>query len=153
MKGNHFSELCTKLFEAISWFLITWWLTSCSTQNYTNNWPSCLFSLLKLWVPTLFSVVEYSTLPIRSSYVVLINPTHYYGKRPCAWSTLDSLVHYLVPRPVIMVFGLGMRLCVCKHAKLQSGILHNRQQPQCCDRLLLTRLNLKQCKDTEWLLW
>ena len=36
----------------------------------------------------------------------------------------------LVPRPMIVVFGLGTRLHVRMHTKLENGILRNRQQPQ-----------------------
>ena len=36
----------------------------------------------------------------------------------------------LVPRPMIVVFGLGMRLHVRMHTKLENGVLRNRQQPQ-----------------------
>ena len=45
-----------------------------------------------------------------------------------------------------MVFGLGMRLRVRMRTKLENGVLHNGQQPQCCEWLLLTRVNLKLFK-------
>ena len=36
----------------------------------------------------------------------------------------------LVPRPMIMVFGLGTRLHLHRYTKIENGILHNEQQPQ-----------------------
>ena len=61
------------------------------------------------------------------------------------WSTRDfARVHYsLIPRPMIVVFGLGTRLHVHMHTKLENGILRNGQQPQSVEWLLLTRVNLK----------
>ena len=41
-----------------------------------------------------------------------------------------SLVTSLVPRPVIVVFGLGTRLHVRMHTTLENGVLRNGQQPQ-----------------------
>ena len=35
----------------------------------------------------------------------------------------------LAPRPMTVVFGLGMRLHVCMRTTLQNGVLCNRQQP------------------------
>ena len=63
----------------------------------------------------------------RLTYVVFINLAHYYayGKRsckPCTWSCTS-----LVPRPMIVVFGLGARLHVCMHKTLENGILRNGQ--------------------------
>ena len=43
----------------------------------------------------------------------------------------------LVLRQMIVVFGLGMRLYVHVHTKLENGVLHNGQQ------LLSTRVNLR----------
>ena len=42
-----------------------------------------------------------------------------------------------------MVFGLGTRLRVHMRTKLENGVLHNKQQSQCCEWLLLTRVSLK----------
>ena len=45
-----------------------------------------------------------------------------------------------------VVFGLGTRLRVRMRTKLENGVLHNEQQPQtaeCCEWLLLTRVNSK----------
>ena len=44
-----------------------------------------------------------------------------------------SLVRTLsvVPRPMSVVFGLGTRLRVRMRTKLENGIVHNEQQPQC----------------------
>ena len=36
----------------------------------------------------------------------------------------------VVPRPMLVVFSLGMRLRVYMHTNLQNGILRNGQQPQ-----------------------
>ena len=36
----------------------------------------------------------------------------------------------VIPRPMGMVFGLGMRLCLRMRTKLENGVLHNGQQPQ-----------------------
>ena len=41
-----------------------------------------------------------------------------------------SLVTSLVPRLTIEIFGLGTRLLVRMHTKLQNGIVCNGQQPQ-----------------------
>ena len=41
-----------------------------------------------------------------------------------------SLVTRLVPRPMIMVFGLGMRLHVYMRTTLENGVLRNGQQAQ-----------------------
>ena len=50
----------------------------------------------------------------------------------------------LVLRPMSVVFGLGMRLHVHMCTKLENGILHNGQQPQCVvNGFLMTRVNLK----------
>ena len=49
-------------------------------------------------------------------------------KRPCRWSI--SLVTSLVPRPMIVVFGLGTRLHVRMRTTLENGVLRNGQQPQ-----------------------
>ena len=35
----------------------------------------------------------------------------------------------LVPKPMTVVIGLGMRLDVHMHTRLENGILHNGQQP------------------------
>ena len=49
----------------------------------------------------------------------------------------------LVPRAMIVVFGLGTRLHVHMHTKVQNGVLCNGQQPQSVvNGLLLTRVNL-----------
>ena len=42
-----------------------------------------------------------------------------------------------------VVFGLGTRLCVRMRTILENGVLHNEQQSQCCEWVLLTRVNLK----------
>ena len=34
----------------------------------------------------------------------------------------------LIPKPMTVVFGLGMRLCVCKDTNLENGILCNMPQ-------------------------
>ena len=50
----------------------------------------------------------------------------------------------LASRPMTVVFGLGMRLCVRMRTQLENGVLSNAQQPsECCEWLLLTRVNLK----------
>ena len=51
---------------------------------------------------------------------------HYYGKRLCQpsyWSTSDSCLTSLTPRPMIVVFGLEMRVYVCMHTNFENGIL------------------------------
>ena len=57
----------------------------------------------------------------------------------------------LASRLMIVVFGLGTRLRVRMRTKLENGVLSNGQQPQCCKRLLLARVNLKRDGDAEWL--
>ena len=70
----------------------------------------------------------------RLTCVVFINLVHCYGKKPCHCSASGqlaiSLVTSLVPRLMIVIFGLGMRLRVRMRTKLQNGILRNGQQPQ-----------------------
>ena len=51
----------------------------------------------------------------------------------------------LIPRPMIVVFGLGTRL-TCTHAyKIRKWrSLQRTAATECCEWLLLTRVNLKQ---------
>ena len=69
----------------------------------------------------------------RLTCVVLINLVHYYRKRPCQCSVSGQLaillVTSLIPRLMIVIFGLGMRLLVHMRTKLQNGALRNGQQP------------------------
>jgi len=61
-----------------------------------------------------------------------ISPGNYYEieKRPCQlYSTHDSCVTSLAPRPMTVVFGLGTRLRVRMGTTLENGILCNRQKP------------------------
>ena len=59
----------------------------------------------------------------------------------------SSIMHYsVVPRSMSVVFGLGTRLCVRMRTKLENGVLHNEQ---CCEWLLLTRVNLKRLSGWE----
>ena len=44
--------------------------------------------------------------------------------RPAACATS------VIPRPMSVVFGLGMRLHMRMCTKLENGVLHNGQQPQ-----------------------
>ena len=63
--------------------------------------------------------------------VVFINLVHYYGKRPCQPCVSQShLYTSLVPRPMIVVFGLVTRLHVHMRTTLENGVLCNGQQPQ-----------------------
>ena len=59
---------------------------------------------------------------------------HYYGTETVpAVRVVNSrfrLCTSVVPRPMSVVFGLGMRLRVRMRTKLENGVLHNRQQPQ-----------------------
>ena len=70
----------------------------------------------------------------RFTYVVFINLAHYYRKRLVpAVHVVNSrfrLCTSLVPRPMIVAFDLGTRLHVCMRAKLENGILCNRQPTQ-----------------------
>ena len=46
---------------------------------------------------------------------------------------VNTRIHWctsLVLRPMIVVFGLGMRLHVCMRAKLENGVVRNGQQSQ-----------------------
>ena len=45
-------------------------------------------------------------------------------------ATRVSLVTSLIPRLKILIFGMGTRLLVRMHTKLQNGIVRNGQQPQ-----------------------
>ena len=81
------------------------------------------------------------------AYVEFINLAHYYGKRPCQPCMLSSrLCTSLIPRPMIVVFGLGRRLHVRMHTKLENSVFCNRQQPQFCEWLLLTRVEFEAVK-------
>ena len=68
--------------------------------------------------------------------MVFINLAHYYEnweETSPAVSMVNSRFHLctsLVPRPMIVVFGLGTRLHVCMCTKLENGVLRNSQQPQ-----------------------
>ena len=65
------------------------------------------------------------------TYVVFTNLAHYYGKRLKTMHVVNSrfcLCTSLIPRPMIMVFGLGARLHVHMHTKFENGILLNRDK-------------------------
>ena len=47
------------------------------------------------------------------------------------------------PKPMSMVFCLGTRFRVRMRTKLEDGIFHSEQQPQCYECLLLTRVNFR----------
>ena len=49
------------------------------------------------------------------------------------WSTSSRfrLRTSLIPRSMIVLFGLGTRLHVCMHTKLENGVLRNGLQLQC----------------------
>ena len=56
-----------------------------------------------------------------------------YRKRPCQpYAALVNLSFHLctslAATPMIIVFGLGTRLCVRMHTTLENGVQHNRQQ-------------------------
>ena len=55
---------------------------------------------------------------------------HYNHSSICSWKKKREDSTSLIPRPMIVVFGLGTRLHVCMHTKLENGVLRNRQQPQ-----------------------
>ena len=73
----------------------------------------------------------------RLTYVVFINLAHCYEKRPCQLCTLGQLAldfclcTSLVPRSMIVLFGLGTRLHVHMRTNLENCILQNGQQLQC----------------------
>jgi len=46
---------------------------------------------------------------------------HYYGKDNSRFHVGTSLA----PRPMIVVFGFGMRLCVQMRTSLETGVLRN----------------------------
>ena len=62
-----------------------------------------------------------------------ISLAYYYNRASLAVHALINLRFHvctsLAPRPMTMVFGLGMRLCVHMHTTLENGILRNGQQP------------------------
>ena len=59
-----------------------------------------------------------------------ISLINYYGKKLCQpYSTCDPHVcTSLAPRPMTVVFGLEMKLCVRMCTTLEKGVLCNRQQ-------------------------
>ena len=62
----------------------------------------------------------------------MYKPCPYYGKRLCQLCsgqlTISRVCTNLAPRPMTVVIGLGMRLCVHLRTKLENGILGNGQQ-------------------------
>ena len=71
-------------------------------------------------VPYLCGVHESSRLPLEATVV----------GQPCL--LVDSqfpVCTSLTPRPMTMVFGLGVRLRMHMHTRLQNGVLRNGQQP------------------------
>ena len=54
----------------------------------------------------------------------------------CVVNSQSRLCTSLVPRPMIVVFGLGTRLHMCMCTTLENGVLRNGQQLQCCEWLL-----------------
>ena len=57
---------------------------------------------------------------------------NYYDKRPYITAVLNSRFHMcisLAPRPMTVVYSLGMKLHVRMHTTLENGVLRNRQQP------------------------
>ena len=69
----------------------------------------------------------------RLTCVVFTNLVHYYGKRPYQCSASGQLaillVTSLVPRLMIVIFGMGTKLLMRMRTKLQNGVLRNEQQP------------------------
>ena len=51
------------------------------------------------------------------------HPPPFPGEFTCVYTSLAS-------RPMSVIFGLGMTLCVHMRTKLENGILSNGQQPQ-----------------------
>ena len=68
---------------------------------------------------------ECSALPMWCSYTL---PTTTGRDRA---SRTFRLCASLIPRPMIVLFGLGTRLHVHMHTKLENGVLRNGQQLQC----------------------
>ena len=67
----------------------------------------------------------------RLTCVVFINLAHYYGKRlaSCVRAVNSQFrsCTSLIPRQMIVVFGLGTRLHVRMCTTLENGVLHNGQ--------------------------
>ena len=100
----------------------------------------CILSVFPCWGGANSTFVGYTTMLLRMQcliYVVFINLV------PAGRDRASRARGTLVPRPMIVVFGLGTRLYVRMRTKSENGVLRNGQQPQCCKCLLLTRVNLK----------
>ena len=70
------------------------------------------------------------------TYVVSMNCFHYYGM--CTGRDRLSCAYYaprvctnLAPRPMTVIFGLGTKLHLRMHTRLENGVLRNRYQLGC----------------------
>ena len=79
-------------------------------------------------VPYLCGVHEPSRLPLEATVAC----------QPCLLiDSQFSVCTSLTPRSMTMVFGLGARLLMHMHTRLQNGVLRNGQQPGCAVNIFI----------------
>ena len=109
----------------LAYYLITWQLPAQKLYPQTSiktDHPSS--------TKAMSSVAKSKQLNAAPFLRVVNEPFHYHGKRPykpCLLVNVRFCVcTNLVPRPITVVFGLGMRPHLCMYTKLENGVLCNR---------------------------
>ena len=119
----HFYTYFWPFVKPISWLLIAWQLTGTDTVLTTDH-PSFTKAVSR-WCAW-----------------------HYYGKRlcqPCAGQPCTNLT----PRPITVVFGLGMKVCVRMRTKLEWRPTLQTSSEQCCEQLFWPGW-ISSYEDAEW---